>query len=219
MNKFHPQVILCPTDYSDLATQALKDARAVAACFHARVIVLHAEFFEAPAYFTADQEKELLQSLKRSQKAAEAHLRKYAQGQLRDFGDVETTVVDQRAIPAILSTARNQNADLIVMGTHGRSGWNRFMLGSVTERILQETHLPVLAVRFKEGEEKTAPASFKKILCPVNYTEVAHLALEHAVAVAECFQAALHVLHIIEPSSQDESADESQERLCTWIPE
>jgi nucleotide-binding universal stress UspA family protein len=68
------------------------------------------------------------------------------------------------ALPAdgILQLAALKNADLIVMGTHGRSGLNRWMLGSVAERVLRESPVPVLTVRSAPHE------TIRRVLCPVH---------------------------------------------------
>lgn len=68
---------------------------------------------------------------------------------LRAFlgGAFPRAVVDARPVDGIMRAARESGADLRVMGTHDRSGWNCLLLGSVTERVLRETTTPVLTVR------------------------------------------------------------------------
>jgi len=100
------------------------------------------------------------------------------------------------------------------MGTHGRSGINWMMLGSVTEKVLHETDRPVLTVREKRGITNGASVSVRQVLCPVNYTDVAAKALEHAVAISECFDAELSVLHVVEFPSTDVKEEEEHGRLC-----
>ena len=219
MEKFQPKLVLCPTDFSEMATLALNYGKMISTGFKARMLVLFADHFEPPPYFTPGQENKLIKSMERSRKAATVHLARYIKENLGEETQMEALVIDDRPDRAILKTAETRNADLIVMGTQGRSGWSRFMLGSVTERILREIDRPVLAVRFKESEGVTAPVFIKKILCPVNYTELAHFALDHAVAVAECFRADLTVLHVIESPSGEESEQAAHKTLCTWIPE
>ena len=218
IEKFQPKLVLCPIDFSEMATLALKFGKMISTGFEARMLVLFAEHFDPPPYFTPSQEKKLIKSMERSRKAATVHLIRYIKEKLGEVTRTEAMVIEDRPGQAILKTAEARNADLIVMGTHGRSGWSRFMLGSVTDRVLREIDRPVLAVRFKESEGVTAPVFIKKILCPVNYTELAHFALDHAVAVAECFRAELTVLHVIESPSSEESEQAAHKTLCTWIP-
>jgi nucleotide-binding universal stress UspA family protein len=108
---------------------------------------------------------------------------------------------------------------LIVMGTHGRSGISRVMLGSVTERVMRETSRPVLTVRQKKGSAAPpVPASIKNLLCPVNFNEVSRQVILQAAAVAECFGAVLTVLHIIEPHLSQTVVEAEAGRLSNWIP-
>lgn len=218
MRELQPKVILCPTDFSEMATFALRYARIIAERFQARLVVLYAEAFEPPPYFTMDQEKDLLKSLARSRKAAEVHLSRYVRSRLGETFPAESLVVEGLPATAILKAAQDQPVDWIVMGTHGYSGWHRFLLGSVTERVLQETDRPVLAVRNKKGAEEPSSLSIQQVLCPVNYTQVALQALRQAVTIVERFSARLLVVYVLE--SPGEGPEEKEmDRLCTWIPE
>jgi nucleotide-binding universal stress UspA family protein len=217
MGTVQPKVILCPTDFSEMAGYALRYGRTLAEGFQARMVVLYAEAFEPPPYFTADQERDLLKSLARSRKAAGTHLSRYVKTQVGESLQVDSLVVEGPPGRAILETARDRHADWIVMGTHGHSGWRRFMMGSVTERVLGETDLPVLAVRFKKGAAEPSSVSIQQVLCPVNYTEIALRALHQAVAIVERFSARLLVVHVLE-SSGEEAEEKEMDRLCTWIP-
>lgn len=218
MEKFQPHLILCPTDFSELATFALHYAKDMAACSGARLLVLYADPFLPPPYVTARQVDELVPALERSKQAARDHLAGYVREQVGEAVETEAIVVEDWPAPAIVNTAERGNADLIVMGTHGRSGLSRVMLGSVTERVLRETDRPVLTVRYKQGIAEPT-VSVKQVLCPVNYTDVALKALEHAVAVAECFHAELWVLNVVESPGGLSTDQQELDRLCGWIPE
>jgi nucleotide-binding universal stress UspA family protein len=218
MEKFQPKLILCPTDFSELATFALYYAKSMTACSGARLIVLYADPFLPPPHFTAQQVEELAKGLERSKQAAREHLARYVDDRVGGAVEVESLVVENQPVPAIVNTAAQRNADLIVMGTHGRSGLSRVMLGSVTERVLRETDRPVLTVRHKQGMPEPT-VSIKRVLCPVNFTDVAQKAFEHAVAVAQCFNAELLALHVVEAPPGEVSDERAMSRLCAWIPE
>jgi len=217
MEKLEPGRILCPTDFSDMADLALQYGRMIAENFQAHLIVLYAEPFEPPPYFTPDQEGDLIQSQARSRKAAETYLSRHVKAQLGETFKGEAVFMEGHPVAAILKTAESRQADWLVMGTQGRSGWSRARLGSVAERILRETEKPVLTVRGKEGEAKNPPASIRKILCPVNFTGIARKALGYATMLAERFFAELRVLTVIE-SPGEISEEKEKEKLCTWIP-
>jgi nucleotide-binding universal stress UspA family protein len=218
MERFPPKLVLCPVDFSELSSLALQYARKMAECWNARLVVLHAESFMPPPEFTARQIDQLVGELQRSQEAVRDYLGKYVQEQLGSAAAAESVVIDGRAVPAIVSTAREKGAGLIVMGTHGRSGFSRVMLGSVTERVLREADIPVLTVRSRQLGTSGTVVSPKRILCPVNFSGIATKALEHATALTECFGGELTVLQVDE-SDRTTSVDPIQkERLCRWIP-
>ena len=90
-------------------------------------------------------------------------------------------------------------ADLIVMGTHGRSGFERLMLGSVTERVLRKARRPVLTVPAGSPEAvDTGRGAFDRILCAVDFSECSMAALAYAGSLAEESRARLAALHVIE---------------------
>ncbi len=77
----------------------------------------------------------------------------------------------------------------------------------------------MLTVREKRKGRTAAQISIQHVLCPVNYTEVAFQALEHAVAISKCFGAELLVLHVIESPAADVTDHGEHARLCSWIPD
>jgi nucleotide-binding universal stress UspA family protein len=211
------QTILCPTDFSELSTYALEHARELASSCGARLLVMHADLFLPPPYFTAFQMEELNEALSRSREGADLHLGDYVKKHVGETGPkVECEVIEAPPIPAILESAEKNNVDLIVMGTHGRSGLSRVMLGSVTERILRETNWPVMTVRRKQGAGYH-PFAVRQILCPVNFTEVARQALDYAVHLADCFVAQLTVLSVEESGMG--TVEEQMESFCDAVPE
>src|SRR5512143_1299284 len=151
VEKFQVKLVLCANGCSELATWALKFAERVAAGFEARMLVVFADHFDPPPYFTPAQENKLIKSMERSRKAATVYLIRYIQDHLGEETQGEALVIEDRPDQAILKTAEARKADLIVMGTHGRRGWSRIMLGSVAERVLRGTDRPVLTVGFKKG--------------------------------------------------------------------
>jgi nucleotide-binding universal stress UspA family protein len=88
-------------------------------------------------------------------------------------------------------------ADLIVLGTHGYSGFRRFVLGSVTEQVLRRARRPVLAVPPGAGSAASVPMC-QQILCPIDFSAGSNRALELAASIAARTHAALTVVHAIE---------------------
>ncbi len=96
---------------------------------------------------------------------------------------------------AIAFEADAANCDLIVMGTHAREGLNRFLMGSVAERVSRVAKTPVLLLRGEEG--KPPAAMFKRILIPVDGSETAVLALQNAKELAVKFGSEIHLVHVV----------------------
>jgi nucleotide-binding universal stress UspA family protein len=116
---------------------------------------------------------------------------------------VEGRVVEGVAAYEIIETAKDSEADLIAMGTHGRTGPERVFFGSVAERVVRISPVPVLTVRrpghgFVEGvvgQKRTV--GLKAILVPTDFSESSAYAARYATALARQYGARLHVLHVI----------------------
>jgi Universal stress protein family len=95
---------------------------------------------------------------------------------------VKAVVREGNAASEILTEATDMKADLPVMGTHGRSGFERLLLGSATEKLLREASCPVLTVPPRHADVVPAtPVLFKRILCPVDFSDCSMLALNYAM--------------------------------------
>jgi nucleotide-binding universal stress UspA family protein len=130
------------------------------------------------------------------EEAIENRLRAFVSQAVKAPEAFDFRVVDGIAAEAIERTAVETRADLVVMGTHGRTGWRRALLGSVAERVLRETDLPLLTVNGAAASSQRI--AIEAILCPVNFTSVAHDALQYASFLAAKFDAQLKVLHVEE---------------------
>ena len=208
MNSYSFATILCPVDFSEISAHALRAASLLATCGNATLVAAYANWFEAPPYFTEAQIGALEREVRESAQAAEESLADFVKSVLGERAAcVETRVVDGLPADGIRTAAERVHSDLIVMGTHGRGGLNRWMLGSVAERVLRESPIPVLTVRTE------ARWPIRRILCPVHDTPVSRRALSMAAGLSACLQAELTVLHVHEASG-----DKSLTSLCDWIP-
>lgn len=221
---FEPKRILALVDFSELSALALKYAAVGANQYGAELLILHAERFEVPPYVLADEYDRVLSELRQRRKEAETFLVNHVRevlGSASEFLTLRFLIVEAHPVDAILSVAENESVDLIVMGTHGRSGWQRFTLGSVTEKVVREAQVPVFVVRQKEREfidvsNPQAAPKLERILCPVNFTPVAQKAFRYAVDIATRFNAHLTALYIAE--RDNEEVEKAKEQLCQWLP-
>jgi nucleotide-binding universal stress UspA family protein len=112
------------------------------------------------------------------------------------------TEVVQGSVPGeIIRFATDLRADLVVMGTHGRSGFERLMLGSVAEKVLRKAPCPVLTVPARAPAVAPVNALFSRILCAVDFSPASLHGLALAQSLAGEAAARLCVMHVLEPVS------------------
>lgn len=144
----HIQRMLVPTDFSAASDLALEYAVDMARRYGASMDLLHV--LEEPIHTTAYPDGyfvELPALRQQMTEQAEGRLDQDAKKCAAANVDARTRVVVGRPATAITQEASDRGADLIVMGTHGRSGFAHFVLGSVAERVLRSAPCPVLTVR------------------------------------------------------------------------
>ena len=111
---------------------------------------------------------------------------------LHSYSTIPASIRD--AIEALESTARSHDVDLVVLGTHGRTGLDQYVLGTVAERTLRESSVPVVTVH----EETVVAEDLETILVPTDGSDCSAVAAAHAVTLAEATGASLHVVHVVD---------------------
>jgi nucleotide-binding universal stress UspA family protein len=188
--------VLCPVDLSDTARHALDHGFAFARWYRARLTVLHV--LNVPLSVTpATGVPIALPGLPplRPEDVAE-DVRRFSGLMNRADPNADVVVVEGSPVREILQQAEQMPADLLVMGTHGRSGFEALFLGSVTEKVLRSTRVPVLTV--PPAVERVESVVYKTILCPIEFSDASTRALEHALALAQETAARLILLHVVE---------------------
>ena len=154
--------ILVPIDFSDYSASTIEFASTIAGRFSATLILLHV--IESFPYSVTDT-FQLVEHRKALETLARTLLRNLG-GDLRTRNlTVKTHLVWGNPSREIQKKARRENADLIVMGTHGRSGLPHVVLGSVAEKTVRLSSIPVLTVplSFKRQQKKVSASVKKKI--------------------------------------------------------
>jgi len=196
--------ILCPTDLSDVAPGAFAHAVALARFHEAEVELayVHEALLPGPAGPPTHPPWAVLDHEVRGRllSALEA-LAVSASGVPVRFGVYEGVVA-----PEILGRAATWPAHLVVMGTHGRGGFERWVLGSVTERVLRKATCPVLAVPAVASAPPPAGAPFRRLVCPVDFSASSVAAARYALALAGERGATLTLLHVVEWPVENEHA-------------
>lgn len=195
--------ILCPIDFSEFSRHALDHAVAIGRHYGAGVTVLYVippitalyPPMDVAAYvpyvYTEEERAEFQRSVERFVVEAGS-----------DY-PVTAISVEAPVVSEILDRAESLPADLLVLGTHGRSGFERVVLGSITERILAKAQCPVLSVpRRSPDAVPFGRALYHHILCPVDFSPSSLRALADAAAMAAETGARLTALHVLEPVSR-----------------
>lgn len=205
--------ILVPTDMSEFAKLALRYAVLFQQRAGSALTLMFADEFYFPVDLLELPMGYYLESAPETKKKLSEQLRDYVKANVPLGADA--LIVQDAPARAIVNTARDTRTDLIVMGTHGRHGWRRALLGSVTESVLHGTDTPVLTVT--PSLMKSAPdPQIRTILCPVNFTRVARESLSHACAIAQAFGAELIVMYVAE-ALDEEHAPQVESAFAQWV--
>ena len=222
--------ILCPIDFSDTAHHALAHAAAIARWYEARLSLLYV-FVSLPA---GDVPPVSLDEDDRARLTA--RMREFACFVPRDVS-VDCQVLEAGLVhDAITRHAGAVNADLLVLGTHGRSGFQRLFLGSITEKVMRSVKCPTLIVPPRAPDiAADAPVTFRHILCPVDFSSSSLAAFEYAINMAEDADGQLKLLHVTEMPAgltqepfvvdselsriREKAVDDARRRLDTLVPE
>jgi nucleotide-binding universal stress UspA family protein len=191
--------ILCPIDFSDHSRRALDHAVAIARWYESAITVLHV-YAPVPVAAFGPNHVEIppmiLTSVDRDQLLSD--VKRFADAEAAPGVTIEAAVREGAPARTIVDEADSMQADLLVMGTHGRSGFERLMLGSVTEKVLRKATCPVMTVPAHLPDAVPAgPVLYKRILCPVDFSESSLEALTYAVSLAQAADGQLTVLHVI----------------------
>ncbi|HSJ57175.1 MAG TPA: universal stress protein [Anaerolineae bacterium] len=192
--------ILVPLDGSPLAEQALSCAVMLARGLPAELILLRAVWVPPDVVAVLHASVVKVDAITEQMAAeADAYLMALAE-QLRDAGVQARWLVEvEPPEEAILSSAARENADQIVMATHGYSGVKRWTHGSVAERVLQSVSVPVLLVRAAEqaaSGDSTHPMACERILVPLDGSPVAEQILPAATTLARALGSSLTLFQV-----------------------
>ncbi len=187
MSQFPNKCILTATDFSEYSKVALDICLGVSRCMKTRLYVLH-----TIEKFPHDY-RHLLSSTahadmkQRLEEEAVKKVEAMIPAELLESGSVIPIVRFGKPFLEIIQIAKEKNVDLLAIGTHGRAGVDRVILGSVAERIVRKARCPVMVVR---GEKYVG---FKRIIVPIDLSDCSRIALEYAAATARAHKSKLTI--------------------------
>jgi nucleotide-binding universal stress UspA family protein len=187
--------ILCPVDFSDLSRHALAHAAVLARWYEAELVTLYATPLAPDVPPLPMRMSSVLAPF--DARAMAGELQAFAGPVTEGVARVQKIVRPGAAALVILDCARELEADLLVLGTHGRTGFERLMLGSVTEKVVRKAACPVLTIP-RGAEARPDRPLFPRVLCGVDFAESSARALRYALSLAEEAEGRLSLLHVVE---------------------
>jgi nucleotide-binding universal stress UspA family protein len=176
--------ILCPSDFSEASAHAVDLAIALAEASKARIVGLH-----AVSPLTSTIETTVMDECR-------GRMRACFEPATKAGITVDVEIELGLPINRILDRASSLPADVIVMGTHGTSGFEHFVLGSVTEKVLRKARCPVLTVPPRAHAMSRLP--FKHLLCAVDFSDASLAGIRWAMSLARESGASVTLLHVLE---------------------
>jgi nucleotide-binding universal stress UspA family protein len=192
------RTIAFPVDFSHRCRLAAPYVQSAAARYGATVLAIH-------AVDPVDQMTHVLEPTETASGEIRARWHAQAKARLETFverelpglkpGQVEQIVTEGAAGPQVVEIAHRRQADWIMMPTHGFSALRRFVLGSVTARVLQEARCPVWTAAIEEDGQDEAPREFRHVLAAVAFDDHAGETISYAGSLAAGAKAELTIVH------------------------
>jgi nucleotide-binding universal stress UspA family protein len=186
--------ILCATDFSAASEPAWEEAQLLARVLGAELLLLHVVplvLVPMEGYLPTRMYQELVEGAEREAQARlDAMLTKLGDPALK----ARSRIVEGSAALRILDVAREEGSDLLVVGTHGRTGMGRVLLGSVADRIVRSARRPVVTVRPQPVGAR--PARLARILYVTDFSPTARTAWSWVLELAGVTGAAVDFLHV-----------------------
>ncbi|MGA2357883.1 MAG: universal stress protein [Terriglobia bacterium] len=227
------KLILCPIDFSEFSISAYRHALSLAGHYRARLVAQHiVELSRYPYAEYGASGGDYAQFSRALREGGKEQLEEFVKNHTLDNIQPELVVHQGVAPDCILSFAQARNADVIVMGTHGRRGYDRLVLGSVTNRVMRRATCPVLAICRPPHESGAADVAADKgwghvhhltrILFCTDFSKNSERALTYAISATEEYDAELTLLHVLEdvpsPAKTEEAIATATEQLDKLIP-
>lgn len=188
-SEFNIKRIAVPTDFSETAYVAVDHAIDIAKRFGAEILLIHV--LETGAYH----------GIFSPSKKTEYHEHEYAQEKLQEDAhkleqktgiSVSQEVVSGRIYEEIVRVSNKQEADLLVMGTHGVSGWEEFFVGSNAFKVVTQSACPVLSIQGNAVNKE-----YNNIILPIDQTPETRQKVRYATAMAKKFGSTIHIASLL----------------------
>src|ERR1700730_17262719 len=223
------KLILCPIDFSEFSVRAYQHALSLAEHYRAKLVAQHVvELWRYPYADYAASLGDYERFSRALREGGTEQLHQFVKNHNHDNIQPELVVHQGIASDSILSFAQAHKTDVIVMGTHGRRGFDRLMLGSVNDRVMRRAPSPLWAVgnpsheSLAVDEEQHHARHLSRILFCTDFSDNSERALKYAISVTAEYNAELTLLHVLEevssPAKKEENIAAAAEKLDKLIP-
>ena len=209
--------ILVPVDFSELSEKALEVANTFAKLMDGKVTPFHSHIpiSEMDEPYALGMSSQVYQDFEQIEKNLNERLVSISSEKV-DKDRLNKPLISM-GNPAQSIVDASPDYDYIIMSTHGRTGFTRFLLGSVAEKVLRLSHTPVLVV-----EDNSDIGNFKKILVTTDFSDNAIVAFPHAIRIAEKTGGEINLIHILsfdqfEKGEQDRSLKQIREERIKLV--
>ena len=198
MRSFKIEKILVPIDFSETSMLAIEHAAFTAQLFKAELVLLHVieKHFEK---FNIVVPELRVESPSGMTNAVEKRLEDVAQNIRTKYGVKSTcSTTDGNIFTEVISISKEHKTDLVIMGTHGASGFVEFFVGSNTFKVASQSECPVISI-----QAQAKRLGFKDIVLPIDLSAHSRQKVHHAIVMAKHFSSIIHLVGL--EDSKDES--------------
>ena len=189
MKPFKIEKILIPIDFSETSMLAMEHASFTAKLFKAELVLLHVvekhweKFSIVVPEMRIAEPDDIIKAIEKRLEGIAADIRK-------THGIKSTCITANGTIfSEIISVSKEHNVDMIIMGTHGTSGFAEFFIGSNTYKVVTSSECPVISV-----QTHALKLGFNDILLPIDDSAHSRQKVNHAIVLARHFSAKLHIV-------------------------
>lgn len=191
--------ILLPTDFSESSGKAFGHALSLAEKYEAEIILLHVlVIYEDDPHQASVKFDALKKFYEESEERANSLMEGIVSGRMPRQAKVRQKICrGLAAADCILDAAKEEDVDIVFMGTHGHSGFRHFFIGSVTEKVIRFAPCPVMTVT-AQTDRFAATGRYHRILFPVDFSVYSQHALKYAFSLAKEHDAKVDIVHVVE---------------------
>ncbi len=198
--KLNIKKILVPTDFSETGLLAIEHASFLARLIKAELIILHVLPL-SEYHFEIPEPVMRIENLDEINKIVDQKLTEVANDTKTNYGILPRTMSTRGKIAyEVMQIAKDENIDLIVMGTHGASGFEEMLIGSNAHKVVSLAPCPVITV-----QEHAKKLGFTNIVLPIDRTLHSREKVQTAIDLANIYQSKVHIVGLLDENDEEEN--------------